>query len=86
MAKRMTKWTSLPSATGGGQEDNMKTVQTGLRLPEAIYNQLKKTQEQCGVPINSQIVNLICIGLDTIRLGIQEQARTSSHSRQDSTE
>lgn len=64
----------------------MKTIQTGLRLPETIYNQLKQRQTECGVPINTQVNYLISLGLDVIRLGIQEQARTSSHSRQGNTE
>lgn len=53
----------------------MKAIQTGLRLPEPLYMELKRQQEETGVPINTQVIHLVGIGLEVIRLG-QEQARS----------
>ena len=64
----------------------MKTIQTGLRMPETLYIQLKQRQQESGVPINQQVLNLVEIGLETIRLGIQEQGRASSRNPQETSE
>ena len=64
----------------------MKTIQTGLRMPETLYIQLKQRQQESGVPINQQVLNLVEIGLETIRLGIQEQGRASSRNHQETSE
>ena len=59
------------------------TVQTGLRLPEPMYNQLKEASEQNGVSINAQILYLVDIGLKAVNLGVREQGRALAHKQQD---
>lgn len=52
----------------------MKTIQTGLRLPEPMYNEFRDTQQQTGISINQQVLYLINVGRRVIHLGL-EQAR-----------
>lgn len=61
-------------------------VQTGLRIPEALYNRLKETEERSGVSINAQVLYLIDVGLRTINRGIQEERRAPSHKQEDTAE
>lgn len=61
-------------------------VQTGLRLPEALYNQLRETAERTGVSINSQILYLIDIGIRAVNLGTQEQGHALSRNLKDTDE
>lgn len=61
-------------------------VQTGLRIPEALYEILKQDAERTGVSINTQILYLIDVGLQAVNLGIREQGRVLAHTQQDKAE
>ena len=56
-----------------------KMIQTGLRIPENLYNEFRETQQQTGITINQQALYLIDIGRRVIRLGL-EQGRSPVHS------
>lgn len=62
------------------------TIQTGLRLPEELYNQLKEVSERTGVSINSQILYLIDVGLQAVNLGVQEERRVLIRNQKDTDE
>ena len=64
----------------------MNRVQTGLRIPEELYEQLRNMADKTGVSINSQILYLIGIGMEAVNLGIQEQGRDLSHNQKDTAE
>jgi len=53
----------------------MKMIQTGLRIPETLYNEFRETQQQTGISINQQALFLIDVGRRTISLGLREQGR-----------
>ena len=53
-------------------------IQTGLRIPEELYNQLREAYERTGVSINAQILFLIDIGMRAVNLGIQAAGRDPS--------
>ena len=38
-------------------------IQTGLRVPEELYQQVKETADKAGVSINAQLLCLIEIGI-----------------------
>ena len=61
-------------------------IQTGLRLPEQLYNQLREASERTGVSINSQILYLIDVGMQAVSLGVQEERRVLSHNQKDTDE
>lgn len=61
-------------------------VQTGLRIPETLYNQLREAAERTGVSINAQILFMIDVGMKAINLGIQEEYHVLSRTRQDTDE
>lgn len=63
-----------------------KTIQTGLRVPEKLYNDLKANQERIGLSVNQQILFLVDVGRTAIRLGSLESARTDAHSQQEKAE
>ncbi len=56
-----------------------KTIQTGLRIPENLYNEFREVQQQTGVSINQQVLYLVDVGRRVIRRGIQAESR--SHAR-----
>lgn len=56
------------------------SVQTGLRIPEELYNQLREYAEKTGLSINAQILCLIRIGMDAVNLGIQAERHVLSHT------
>lgn len=61
-------------------------IQTGLRIPEALYNQLAEAAARSGVSINAQILFLLDVGMQAVNLGIQEERRTLSRMRRDTDE
>lgn len=50
-------------------------IQTGLRIPEALYDQLCEDAKRNGVSINAQILFLLDVGMRAVNLGIQEHGR-----------
>lgn len=61
-------------------------IQTGLRIPEALYDQLCEDAKQNGVSINAQILFLLDVGMRAVNLGIREQGRDLARKRQDTDE
>ena len=52
-------------------------IQTGLRIPEARYNELKAMADNSGVSLNALILMLVDIGLMAITYGIEQAAKTA---------
>lgn len=61
----------VPSA-GEGDEMGYK-IQTGLRVPEEVHDQLQKKADEMGVSVNQLILVLINIGLKFMEKGIIPQ-------------
>ena len=57
-------------------------VQTGLRIPQARYEELRVMADRSGVSLNSMILFLLDIGLSAVNLGIEGAARSSPHTPQ----
>ena len=64
----------------------MNRIQTGLRIPEELYEKLREAAERSGVSVNSQILYLIDVGIRAINLGIQQQGRELSRNQTDTCE
>lgn len=58
-------------------------VQTGLRLPENLYKELKARADRAGISVNALCLMLIDIGLDAVSLGTQESARALPRTLRD---
>ncbi len=61
-------------------------IQTGLRIPEALYDQLCEDAKRNGISINAQILFLLDVGMRAVNLGIREQGRDLARKRQDTDE
>ncbi len=61
-------------------------IQTGLRIPQSRYEELKRLADQSGASINSIALLLIDIGLKAVNLGTEAAAHALPHIPQDSTE
>ena len=46
-------------------------IQTGLRIPQTRYDELKMIADRSGTSVNSLILNLIEIGLTVINRGAE---------------
>ena len=55
-------------------------IQTGLRLPERQYRELKSMADRAGISVNAAILMLLDIGLSVINRGMQEETRVHSHT------
>lgn len=51
-------------------------IQTGLRIPQDRYNEIKELADRAGVSINSMILTLVDIGLSAINRGIEAEAHS----------
>ena len=51
-------------------------VQTGLRIPQSMYDELKAIAERSGASINSLALVLIDVGLSVVNLGSEEFLRS----------
>lgn len=58
-------------------------VQTGLRIPQGRYNELREMAEKSGVSLNSIILFLVDVGMSAVNLGIEQSARSWPHSPKD---
>lgn len=61
-------------------------VQTGLRIPQGRYDELRDMADKSGVSLNSIILFLVDVGLSAVNLGIEQSARSEIRSPQDSGE
>ena len=55
-------------------------IQTGLRIPQTRYNELKEIADRSGTSINAVILHLIDMGLSVVSLGTAEVCRSLSHN------
>ena len=60
----------------------MNKIQTGLRIPEALYDELKEIANRSGTSVNAVALLLIDMGLQVVNLGVQESLRVEPHSQQ----
>lgn len=58
-------------------------IQTGLRLPEELYELLKETADRTGVSVNAQILYLVDVGLQAVNLGIRAERHVLARSQPD---
>lgn len=58
-------------------------VQTGLRIPQGRYDELRIMAENSGVSLNSLILFLVDVGLSAVNLGIEQAAHSLPRSPQD---
>lgn len=61
-------------------------IQTGLRLPEPLYDRLLEISEAYGISINSTVLFLVGTGLEAIDRGILESHHAGIHIRKDTDE
>jgi hypothetical protein len=61
-------------------------IQTGLRIPQTRYEELRIMAEKSGISLNTLILFLVDVGLSAVNLGIEEAARSAPHSLQCSGE
>lgn len=52
-------------------------IQTGLRIPQGRYEELRKMADRSGVSLNAIILLLVDIGLSAVTLGAEEAARSA---------
>ena len=55
-------------------------IQTGLRIPQSRYEEIRKMAERSGTSVNALILTLVDIGLSAVNLGIQAKAHAETHS------
>lgn len=58
---------------------NDDKIQTGLRIPQSRYNELKELADRSGISLNSLILFLVDVGLSAVNLGTEAEARSSPH-------
>lgn len=54
-------------------------IQTGLRIPQSRYDELKEMADRSGISLNSMILFLVDVGLLAVNLGVEGAAHFSSH-------
>lgn len=55
-------------------------IQTGLRIPQSRYEEIRKMAERSGSSVNAIILMLVDIGLSAVNLGIQAKAHAGTHN------
>lgn len=55
-------------------------IQTGLRIPQSRYDELKDMADRSGVSLNALILLLVDVGLSAVNLGIDGAAHSEPHS------
>lgn len=55
-------------------------VQTGLRIPEQRYNELREISMRSGASLNAVILQLVDVGLRAINLGTLEVRRAATRT------
>ena len=61
---------------------NDDKIQTGLRIPQSQYDELKNMADKAGISLNAMILFLVDVGLSAVNLGIKEAARSALHTPQ----
>lgn len=55
-------------------------VQTGLRIPQGRYEEIREMAERSGTSVNAIILMLVDIGLSAVNLGIRAKAHAETHN------
>ena len=55
-------------------------VQTGLRIPQTRYEELKTLSERAGVSINAAILMLIDVGMQALSFGEEAAFHSEAHN------
>lgn len=55
-------------------------VQTGLRIPQSRYEEIREMAERSGTSVNAIILMLVDIGLSAVNLGILAKAHAETHN------
>lgn len=63
------------------KSDTPKT-QTGLRLPDGIYDEIVKEASEYGMTINSYMTFLIGLGRKVVHQSVEQCSRDRSHNPQ----
>lgn len=58
---------------------NEDKIQTGLRISQGRYDELKNMADKAGISLNAMILFLVDVGLTAVSLGIEEAARSGFH-------
>lgn len=64
-------------------KNSVDKIQTGLRVPQARYEEIKLMADNAGVSVNTVILQLVDLGMQVIQVGVQELRRSDLHSQQD---
>jgi len=57
-------------------------IQTGLRIPQARYEEIGMMAQSAGVSVNTMILMLVDVGLRAINRGVEEEGRSGAHNLQ----
>lgn len=57
-------------------------IQTGLRIPQNRYEELKEMADRSGVSLNALILFFVDVGISAVNLGIEAAAHSVPHSPQ----
>lgn len=57
-------------------------IQTGLRIPQARYEELRNLAEKAGISLNVLILLLVDIGLSAVNRSVAEAAHSVPHNLQ----
>lgn len=68
------------------RENQEDKIQTGLRLSQRRYEELKEIAERSGMSVNAVILYLVDIGLSVVNLGSEEFHRSELRNQQHSGE
>lgn len=52
-------------------------IQTGLRIPEDRYLELKELADRAGMSVNAVALYLIDVGLSAVNLGVRQAAHSA---------
>jgi len=65
---------------------NEDKIQTGLRIPQSRYDELKDMADKAGISLNAMILFLVDVGLNAVNLGIEEASRSGIRTLQQTGE
>lgn len=57
-----------------------KKIQTGLRITQNRYDELKRLADKSGISLNALILFLVEIGLSALNRGVEEEVRSGLHN------
>lgn len=55
-------------------------IQTGLRIPQERYDELRNMAARSGVSLNSMILLLVDVGISAFNLGIEATGHAGLHN------